>query len=196
LKKQKKVGVTGGIGAGKSIVCRILSAMGYPVFNSDLQARSIINTDPSVKKEVISLFGEEAYHQNELDRKYIAKCVFNNKSLLTQLNNIVHPAVRREFSSWAKAQDASLVFNEAAILFETGTYKQYDAMLLVTASESTRIERVMERDQVSEEEVRKRMNKQWADEKKIPLADFCIENDKEKMLIPQVLETVSKLLES
>jgi dephospho-CoA kinase len=196
LKNSKKVGITGGIGAGKSIVCRIFSAMGYPVFNSDHEAKRILNTQPAIKKAVVQLFGESAYLDNELNRSYIASEVFNDQNLLKKLNEIVHPAVRAAFADWAVEQNSPIVFNEAAILFETGMTKNYDAIILVTASETTRIKRVMKRDQISEKAVRQRMDKQWKDDRKIPLADFCVENNDEQMLIPQVLKIIDQLSNS
>jgi dephospho-CoA kinase len=195
LKVQKTVGVTGGIGAGKSIICRIFHAMGYPVFYSDEVAKNIINSEPDVIKSITELFGSKAYEGGAYNRTFIAQQVFEDQNLLESLNQIVHPAVRQAFAQWKSEQDAPILFNEAAILFETGMHKNYDFMLLVTAPIEIRIQRVMERDQVSAEAVQKRMGKQWSDAKKMPLADFCIVNDDQTMLLPQVLDIIPKILE-
>lgn len=196
MKVQRIVGVTGGIGAGKSVVCRIFRAMGYPVFYSDQVAKEILNEDKSVRQAIINLFGTEAYIDGGYHRQYIAQQVFQDNQLLSQLNQIVHPAVRNAFAIWQDQQNAPILLNEAAILFETGMYKNYDAMILVTAPVDIRIKRVMNRDQVTAEEVKKRMEKQWPDEKKQALADYIIVNDGVEMLIPQVIEVVSKLLKT
>lgn len=191
--KQERIGITGGIGAGKSIVCRVISTMGYPVFYSDKAAKDILETDAGVMASVTKLFGAEAYSNGTLNRPFIANQVFGNETLLEALNAIVHPAVRLAFERWAEKQPTPLVFNEAAILFETGAYKNFDAVVLVTAPEALRIERVMARDKVNEEAVKARMAKQWTDDQKMPLATFTILNDDQTMLIPQVIELLKKL---
>lgn len=167
--------------------------MGYPVFYSDIEAKKILNDSPGVRASMIEVFGEEAYSDGMLNRKFIAEKVFNDQNLLNAINGIVHPAVREAFFDWADVQDSDLIFNEAAILFETGSYKHYDLNVLVTAPVSVRIDRVMKRDNVSEEEVVKRMEKQWTDEQKSSLADFSIINDNTTMLIPQVIELLTQL---
>ncbi|NOQ70787.1 MAG: dephospho-CoA kinase [Crocinitomix sp.] len=190
---KKLIGITGGIGAGKTLVCSIIHATGYPVFYSDKAAKNILNSDDNIKGQINAAFGKEAYLNNELNRSYISQKIFNDKKLLTAINEIVHPAVRQAFAQWAEEQTTDLVFNEAAILFETGAYKLYDANVLVVAPESIRIERVMQRDQISEQAVRARINKQWSDAEKISLADHIITNDNIAMLIPQVLDLITKL---
>lgn len=193
MSKTKRVGITGGIGAGKSIVCRIIHTLGYPVFYSDVEAKEILNTNADVIQSIIAVFGEEAYMDGQLNRSFIAKIVFNNQELLTKINSIVHPAVGAAFVNWAENQSAELVFNEAAILFETGGYKRNHANILVTADAETRIERVMKRDNLSREAVLNRMDKQWPDDKKEKLADYVVYNDNQHMLIPQVIELIAKL---
>jgi dephospho-CoA kinase len=193
LINKKLIGITGGIGAGKSIVCSIIHTTGYPVFYSDKAAKNILNSDDNAKAQIRNVFGEKSYLNNELNRSYISEKIFNDEKLLNAINEIVHPAVRQAFAKWAEEQSTDLVFNEAAILFETGAYKLYDANVLVVAPESIRIARVMERDRISEQAVRARINKQWPDAAKIKLADHLITNDNTEMLIPQVLDLIAKL---
>jgi dephospho-CoA kinase len=193
LSNKKLIGITGGIGAGKSIICSIIHATGYPIFYSDKAAKDILNSNTVVKSEIRKIFGSEAYQNGELNRPFISKKIFNDQHLLTAINNVVHPAVREAFANWSEEQTTPLVFNEAAILFETGAYKLYDANVLVTAPEAIRIERVMKRDQISEEAVRNRINKQWPDAKKENLADYVIINDNSTLLIPQVNNLIAKL---
>lgn len=195
MKKKKRVGITGGIGAGKTLVCRILNAMGYPVFYSDSESKKILNSDPFVKASILELFGDQAYQNNQLNRSFIADQVFNNPERLARLNAIAHPAVRNAFEKWASEQDSPLIFNEAAILFETGIYKNYDATVVVTAPIHQRIKRVIERDNTDEAGVQSRMEKQWTDDQKRILADFEIINNEKDFLIPQLLELIQKLKE-
>lgn len=190
----KKIGITGGIGAGKSIVCELLTTLGYPVFNSDSEAKILMNT--VLKSDIQKLFGEKAYLKNELNRTYISELIFNDKPLLSQLNGIVHPAVREAFDKFSAESTSSLVFNEAAILFETGAYKYFDAVVLVTASEKTRIKRVMDRDGVTETQVKERMANQWTDKQKGELTTFRIQNDNDKLILPQTLTVINQLTSS
>jgi len=193
LSNKKLIGITGGIGAGKSIICSIIHATGYPVFYSDKAAKEILNSNGDVKTKIREIFGVEAYKNEELNRPFIAQKIFTDQNLLTAINNVVHPAVRQSFSNWAEKQTTTLVFNEAAILFETGAYKLYDATVLVTAPEAIRIERVMKRDHISAEAVHKRINKQWPDAEKENLADHVLINDNSTLLIPQVNDLIAKL---
>ena len=189
-----KIGVTGGIGSGKSIVCKALEALGYPVFYSDIEAKKLMHQSATAKLGLQNILGEEAYINGELNKAFIATTIFTNPELKNQVNDLIHPLVRSAFTSWASAQNNTLVFNEAAILFETGSYKQFDATLLVTADRETRIKRVMARDHISKEEVETRMKNQWEDEKKIPLADFVIYNDDKKLILPQLITIIETLL--
>jgi dephospho-CoA kinase len=168
--------------------------MGYPVFYSDNEAKNILATDPSAMTEIQQLFGPDAYRGNQLNRELIAARVFSQPEMLEALNHIVHPKVRAHFEKWAQQQKAAVVFNEAAILFETGSYKKNTFNILVTSPLPLRIKRVMERDQVREEKVLERMKNQWPDEEKIPLADFVITNSETEMLIPQVLTVLKKIV--
>ena len=170
------VGLTGGIGSGKSTIAKAFAALGIAVFNSDEQAKALIATDAQVKERIIAAFGEEAYHNGEYNRAYIAQIVFNNSEKLTILNGIVHPALAEYFKRWAKEQTSPYVLKEAAILFESGSYKDCDYIITVTAPEEVRIARVMARDHCTEAQVRARMAQQWTDAQRIALSDAVIEN--------------------
>lgn len=182
----KIIGITGGIGSGKSIIGHILSTMGYPVYYSDQEAKWVMNNDPELQKELIAVFGEEAYLNNELNRPFLAEKIFTSPELKEKINKIVHPRVRKSFSDFVANTNAPFVFNEAAILFETGGYKDFDATILVLADKETRIQRVMQRDNISREQVEARMNNQWSDEQKLKLANHVIYNNDGDLLVPQV----------
>jgi len=189
----KKIGITGGIGAGKSIVAGIITVMGYPVYFSDIRAKELTLSDPEIRNGLIDLFGQEIYEHGSLNREKLA-VIFQDDVLRLKVNELIHPVVRRDFESWVSSQHSSMVFNEAAILFETGSYKRMDATILVTAPEDIRLKRVVSRDNASAEAVISRMEKQWEDEQKIPLADFVIQNDDKTPVLAQVEEVISKLL--
>ena len=191
-----KVGITGGIGSGKSMVGKILEALGYPVFYSDDQAKSLSDTDPDIRKDLIQLFGSEVYNQNGLNRRFLAEKIFGDESHRQRVNQIIHPRVRQAFVEFCNNQTSEIVFNEAAILIETGAHKNFDAMVLVTAPEDVRILRVQQRDQSDAESIKQRMQKQWTDDQKRPHADFEIINDGEKPLLKQVEELVESLASS
>lgn len=184
-----KIGVTGGIGSGKSIVCRIFKILQTPVFDADTVAKTIMTDDKVLKEALIHAFGEETYHEDgTLNRPYLSKAVFNDEEKLKKLNALVHPAVIRAGEEWADAQLSHYNIKEAALLFESGSYKKLDYTILVTAPEKLRIARVMKRDGVTEEQVRERMSKQLSDEEKKPLADFVVVNDDSQSLIQQVFQ--------
>jgi len=190
------VGITGGIGSGKTFVCQILESMNYPVFYSDKEAKSILITDLEVRKQIVDLFGNDSYLKNNtLNREFLASKIFNDKELLIKINEIVHPAVRRHFNKWVTQQESNIVFNEAAIIFEIGNAEHYDSVVLVKASEETKIKRIQKRDNSSLKDIEKRMNNQWSDEKKTKLADFSIDNDDNVMLLPQINEILNRLIE-
>ena len=170
------VGLTGGIGSGKSTIAKAFAALGIAVFNSDEQAKALIATDTQVKERIIAAFGEEAYHNGEYNRAYIAQIVFNNSEKLAILNGIVHPTLAEYFKRWAKEQTSPYVLKEAAILFESGSYKDCDYIITVTAPEEVRIARVMARDHCTEAQVRARMAQQWSDAQRIALSNAVIEN--------------------
>ena len=170
------VGLTGGIGSGKSTIAKEFAALGIAVFNSDEQAKALIATDAQVKERIIAAFGEEAYQNGEYNRAYIAQIVFNNPEKLAILNSIVHPALAKHFKQWAKKQTSPYVLKEAAILFESGSYKDCDYIITVTAPEEVRIARVMARDHCTEAQVLARMAQQWSDAQRIALSNAVIEN--------------------
>ena len=170
------VGLTGGIGSGKSTIAKEFAALGIAVFNSDEQAKALIATDAQVKERIIAAFGEKAYQNGEYNRAYIAQIVFNNPEKLAILNSFVHPALAKYFKQWTKKQTSPYVLKEAAILFESGSYKDCDYIITVTAPEQLRIARVMARDYCTEAQVRARMAQQWSDAQRIALSNTVIEN--------------------
>jgi len=186
------LGVTGGIGCGKSTVSKIFESLGCVVFNSDLEAREILNSQ-AIRKDLLDMFGPELLSGGEIDRKRIASKVFNDAEMLSKLNYLIHPAVAAKFSEFKQKNQNAIIIKEAAILFETGTYRQNDKNLLVVAPKHARMQRVMARDGISELEFERRLANQWPDEKKIPLADFVIDNEGEKFLIPQVMSVYQEL---
>lgn len=185
-----KVGITGGIGSGKTTVCRIFETLGVPVFYADTAAKQIMVQDTILIAGIKDTFGEESYLENgALNNKHIAGIVFSDAEMLEQLNALVHPAVFRAFDTWVAGLDASIpyILKEAALLFESGSYKMCDRNILVIAPEKLRLERVMQRDQVTEEAVRARMDKQFTDQQKLKMADHLIHNNETDPLISQVL---------
>lgn len=189
-----KIGITGGIGSGKSIISKIIESMGYGVFNSDRASKEIVAGDPDVRKGLIALFGNNVYTEFGLNREFLARIIFNDDEAREKVNGLIHPKVRQAFEIFASQQTQNLVFNEAAILFETGVYRQFDKMVLVTAPKDLKVERVIARDKLSEVEVMARMDGQWTDERKVPLADFVIINDDQKPVLTQVEELITNLL--
>lgn len=171
------VGLTGGIGSGKTTVSAYFRKLGVPVYDSDSRARQLMEQDRGLRRSIIELLGPRAYTGGALNRTYIASRVFEDKPLLEKLNSLVHPAVRKDFRAWAASQHAPYILQEAAVLFENGAYRDFDRMILVTAPREARIQRVMKRDATSRESVIARMKNQWETSRKIPLADYVIEND-------------------
>ena len=197
LKKENKkpliVGLTGGIGSGKSTVAKVFQSLGVPIFNSDLEAKYIINNDVEVIRAITLEFGN-VYENGKLNRIKMAEVVFNDKNALEKLNKIVHPKVAEYFENWVLANnDSSILIKEAAILIESGAYKKIDKIVLVTAPTTIRIQRVVNRDNISKEKVKERMNAQLSDKEKPSYADFFIINDDIQLVIPQVLAAYNKL---
>ncbi|MFJ1321763.1 dephospho-CoA kinase [Capnocytophaga canis] len=188
------VGLTGGIGSGKTTIARMFQDLGIPVYISDIEAQKVIETDPVVKRRIIKEFGELAYIDGKYNRRYIADIVFNDKHRLQKLNNIVHPALALHFQRWKDMQKSLYIIKEAAILFESGAYKQCDYIITVTAPEQERIRRVVERDQVTEKLVRERMRNQWTDEERIKLSDEVVDNINIQVSLLKVKEIHSKLI--
>ena len=191
----KKIGITGGIGSGKSVVGQILEAMHFPVYYSDQQSKILVDTDLVIREELIKLLGTEVYLDGKLNRPFLSHQLFSNDELRLKINQIIHPKVREAFTNWVSKQSSNLVFNEAAILFETGAYKSMDYNILVTAPLELKIERVLKRDNITINEIQDRISKQSSDEEKIPLADFVIVNDEVKPLLKQV-EAILKEVKS
>lgn len=184
-----KIGITGNIGSGKTTICRVFELLGIPVFYSDDAARQVMTTDKQLIEALKQHFGNEAYFNNgALNKKLISSIVFNNAAELKKLNSLVHPAVFRAFDAWIiNHTDAPYVLKEAAILFESGSYKDCDHTILVTAPTPTRLQRVMERDNITIEQAEARNSKQMPQEDKEELADYIINNDNSVLVIPQVL---------
>lgn len=182
------IGITGGIGSGKTTVCGIFEALGTPIYYADDRAKAVMHSDSVLVNDIKRHFGEEAYVNEQLNRAFLAKQVFGSKEQLAVLNGLVHPAVARDFMVWVSQHtDHPYVMKEAAILFESGAYKVVEETILVTADEAVRLQRVMLRDGISEDEVRQRMANQWSEERKVALANHIIHNDGHQLLIPQVL---------
>jgi dephospho-CoA kinase len=189
-----KVGITGGIGSGKTTVIKIFETFGIPVFDADTAAKKAMHENIEVKNKIIALFGESAYVNDKLDRKYIAGIVFNDALKLEELNAIVHPVTIAMAEEWMQQQSSPYVLKEAAILFESGAATGLDYVIGVFAPQHIRIQRTMKRDNVTREEVLKRMAKQIDEYMKMKLCNFVITNDEQQMLIPQVLQVHEKLL--
>lgn len=189
-----KIGITGGIGSGKTFICTLFEALGIPVYNADEEAKKLMNTDVRIKQKLIEQFGEATYKDGFLDRAFLASMIFSDKKKLEFVNSIVHPIVIQEAKDWANRQTTRYSLKEAALLFESGSYKELDYTILVTAPMDVRIQRVIERDAVTEQQVRERINKQLSDEEKLPLADFVIVNDGITPLLPQVWKLHQKFL--
>lgn len=194
INKPILIGVTGGIGSGKSTIAKIFNQLGVPIFNSDVEAKKIVNTNKEVITAIKKLLGD-VYLNNQLETSKVAKIVFNDKSALQELNNIVHPKVQETFKTWVmKNKSTPLLIKEAAILIETGAYKNLDQLILVIADQDVRRKRVMLRDNLTAKEVIKKMENQLSDNEKIPFADFIIHNNNNDMLIPQVLNVMDRLV--
>ena len=172
------VGLTGGIGSGKSTVAKMFKKLGVPVYNSDKKAKKLMKSSKKLRAAIKALLGDDAYDGKKLNKAYIAGKIFQDKSLLNKLNGIVHPLVREDFISWAKKQEAPYVIQEAAIIFENGLHEFYDKIILVTAPEKVRLKRVLERNGAgaSKADILARMGNQWQDARKIELSDHVIDN--------------------
>lgn len=190
-----KIGLTGGIGSGKTYVSNIFSKLGVPIYNSDTQGKFLMEHDTHVIKQLISAFGEKVYNANGLNRSYLAEIVFNNKSKLNTINEIVHPAVKADFEKWCnKHNKHSYIIKEAAILIESKAYQTLDFLIIVTAPEKLRIERVTKRDNLSKEEIARRIANQLSDKERLAYADYTINNDGTMLVEEQVLDIHNKII--
>jgi dephospho-CoA kinase len=184
-----KVGLTGNIGSGKTIIASIFSSLGVPVFHADVEAKKQYD-DEDVRNSILRKFGARVFSSSgEILRPALAEIVFNDPVLLDQLNRIIHPGVYRDYLEWSRKNSSfAYTLYEAAILFETGHYRDMDKIICVTAPEELRIMRVIDRDHVSRQEVEKRMANQWDEEKKVAMSDYVVRNDESKSVIKQVME--------
>lgn len=192
-----KIGITGGIGSGKTTICKVFETLGIPVFYADTVAKQIMNVDPILMTGIRDTFGPESYFEDgKLNNKHIANIVFNNEKELAKLNALVHPAVFRAFDEWDATLPKHLPYSlkEAALLFESGSYEMCDKNILVTSPHALKIARVTQRDNVTEEQVLARMGKQFTDRQKLKLADYFIENNENHSIILQVLDLHQQFL--
>ncbi|HBF88366.1 MAG TPA: dephospho-CoA kinase [Bacteroidales bacterium] len=191
-----KIGVTGGIGSGKSVVCTIFKQLGIPIFNADIEAKRIMVSNQNVVNQIKLNFGDVIYNEDSsINKKKLADIIFTNKEALKIINSIIHPEVKNEFEYWACLQNSKpYVIEESAILFESGAYKNFDKIISVISPIGLRIMRVIARDGVTKNQVLSRMNSQISDDEKIKLSDYIVYNDDSKMLIPQILDLHSKLI--
>lgn len=190
-----RIGITGGIGSGKSLVCNVFEKLGAPVYYADREARRLMNTDVDLVEAIKELLGNDAYQESELNRPEVGKRVFGNADLLKQLNQLVHPVVGNDFQAWCTTREnVPYVVEEAAILFESGAMSHLDMSVLIYAPAELRIRRVMERDRITRPEVEQRMRSQMDEEEKMRLADRVILNDEKSLLLPRIVELHEDIL--
>ena len=194
--KPKLIGITGGIGAGKSTVSTICKHLGFKVYNSDQRAKEIVFEDSTIKKKLISFFGNNIYKNGVLDRKFLSDKIFNDKSSLEQINSIIHPAVKKDFNSWViNNSNEKILFKESALLLESGAYKELDKIILIISDKNLRVSRVLNRDQNrSKKEIESIIDKQIDEVDAIKYADIVIDNNHKKMLLPSVIKEIEKLI--
>ena len=190
-----RIGITGGIGSGKSTVARIFETLGIPVYYADDAAKKLMNSDVLLQEKIINAFGEASYKEGKLDRQFLSSLVFNNPEKLNLLNSIVHPATIEDASNWMLQQTSPYSIKEAALIYESGAQKSLDYVIGVAAPEPIRILRTMNRDHISKEDVIARMHRQMEESIKMKLCDFVINNNEQVLLIPQVIELHEKLIE-
>jgi len=189
-----KIGLTGGLGSGKSTVAHIFEVLGIPVYYADAASKRLMNDNEKVKADVQNAFGKNVYTDGKLNRKYLSEIVFNDKEKLELLNSIVHPATLRDAEEWLNKQTTPYAIKEAALIFESGSQQFLDFVIGVKAPLPLRLQRAMKRDNISNEEAMARIEKQINEEKKMSLCDFVIVNDEQQMVIPQVMELHQKFL--
>ena len=189
----KKIGLTGGIGVGKTFVAKLFHQMGIPVFNADVEAKNCMTEDKGLMQNVKNYFGENIYDNGVLQKEELAKIVFNNSERLAELNALVHPVVKQSFLDWCEKQESEIVVKEAAILFESNSHIGLDKIICVTAPENIRIQRVEQRDNDSINQVKSRIESQMKQSEKEKLSDYIIVNDGVELILPQVIKIISKL---
>ncbi len=187
IRPVKKLGVTGGIGSGKTTVCRVFNVLGVPVFSADAEARDVMDIDTGIMLRINTIAGKNLYESGNLDRPELARLIFNNERLLEKVNALVHPVVFSRFREWEKKQDAPYVIMEAAILFESGASKIVDRILTVVAPMEERVNRVIHRSNLTREQVMERMRNQMDDNQRIEGSDYVINNSENDMIIPEIL---------
>jgi len=192
----KIVGLTGGIGSGKTTVAAMFKDLGVPVYIADVEAKKLTNTSKVIKRKLVELLGEESYTKEGLNSTFVASRIFNDKALLQKVNQIIHPKVRAHFKRWAAKQKGSYCIKEVAILFENGGYKECDFTVLITAPKQIKIERLLKRDATTKEEIAARMKNQWSDSRKSKLAHKVIENINLEKTQKAVLQLHKKLSKS
>jgi len=189
-----RVGLTGGIGSGKSTVAQIFEVLGIPVYYADIAAKRLMNEDPQLISAITTIFGKQAYVNNILDRKYISSIVFSEPTKLALLNSIVHPATKKDGEAWMQQQTSPYAIHEAALIFEAKVTERLDKVIGVSSPIELRIKRAMERDKVSSDEVLRRMEQQLDEDLKMSKCDFILVNDEQQLLIQQVLDLHEKLI--
>lgn len=188
-----KIGITGGIGSGKTTICEFFKIIGIPVFTADQEAKGVMDKSSAIRNQLIATFGKDIYRPNHvLDRKKLAEMIFNSPPLLEKVNALVHPELRKYFLDWLQKQNTPYVVYEAAILFETGFYKEMNFNILVTAPEKERVKRIMAREKTTVTDIKNRISRQWPDDKKAELADYVINNNNKELIIPQLVELDKK----
>jgi len=194
-----RVGITGGIGTGKSLVCTIFKLLGIPIYDADLRAKQLVDESSSIKARIINVFGTAAFSESgQYNRKFISSRIFEHPELKTELENIIHPAVIQDSEDWFTSQESNKIpyaLKEAALLFESGSYRELNKIIVVDAPLDLRIKRILLRDGLPEKEIRLRIDSQWPQEVKIAKADFVIYNDGKSALIPRVWAIHHRLLE-
>ena len=188
------VGLTGGIGSGKTTIANFFKELNVPIYFADIEAKKLMNKSKVLQRKIKALFGERAYIKNELNRPFIAERIFKDKNLLQQMNAIVHPKVGKHFIKWLNKQNSPYVIKEAAILFENNSYKNYDYIITVVTEEKERINRILNRDNTSEQKIKDIMKNQWDDSEKVKLSDFVIHNKSLDNTKKQVYSIHRKLL--
>lgn len=189
-----RLGVTGGIGSGKSTVCKTFSVLGIPVFSADNEARKIMDTDESLKAKLTEITGEEIYVSGKLDRTKMASIIFNNAGILSKVNELVHPLVLRNFERWCNEQSSAYVIFEVAILFESGAEKHVDRVLAVVAPLEERVQRVVDRNNMSRRQVLERVDKQAGEDELVSRSDYVINNTDDRMILPEILKIHDQIL--
>lgn len=192
-KKKIKIGITGGIGVGKTYVGQIFTKLGFPVFNADIEAKECIKSNNQLQDKIRNRFGDEIYVNGLLQRDKLADIVFNDILALEELNALIHPIVKKRFEDWCEKQNAKLVFKEAAILFESSSHITLDKVICISASREIRIKRIKNRDDISREQILVRMDNQMSQLEKEKLSDFVIVNDGVRLIVPQALHIINQI---